>query len=487
MRKPNTLSRATYIAKSLAVAALIGTLATACDDNTSSLGIYSLQDELTTSTGIYQLTTRSVEMDSVVATSTISYLGRITDPETEVEIEAEFAAQFYTFENYEFPKQELMLSESDELGVVHCDSTEVRLYFEDYYGDDNNPLKVAVYELSAENIIVEDSVYYTTQDLSLFLSADAEPLCQRVIVPMDYNVAASELTSSTHSHNVRFALPQTFGQSIMEKYYESPSSFVDSYHFIREVFPGLLFRTTAGEGSMYSFYVGTVNVYFHYQGTTDEGNDTIMTGVARFSATPEVIQTTRFEGGDISELVEDQSCTWLKTPASICTEVTLPIDEIFSGEHAADSLSLCALTFTRYNKEQDDYQLGTPQELLLVRKGDYKDFFLDSEVSDDRISYTTSFSSTYNTYTFNNVCRLLAYCKHEKMTAAEEQGISEEEWAEANPDWNKVLLVPVTTSSNTSGDEVSVQHDLSLGSIRLVGGDENPISFQVVYSKFYQE
>ena len=52
-------------------------------------------------------------------------------------------------------------------------------------------------------------------------------------------------------------------------------------------------------------------------------------------------------------------------------------------------------------------------------------------------------------------------------------------------DWNKVVLVPVVTTTNNSGAQVSVTHDLSLNSVRLVGGDTK-IKMQVVYSKFQQ-
>ncbi len=481
-------TRQRRLSKAALALLLLAALATAsCDDNTATLGIYPETDGITNSTAIYQLTTRSLKMDSVVASSTVSSLGNIIDPETGVSVKADFAAQFYTFEDYEFPAKNLMIGEVDgkeQKGVVQCDSVEIRLYFDDYYGDGNNPMKLEVYELSQDNLLEEDSTYYTDLDLSQFLKDNAQPIASRVFTPLDYNLDESELTSSSHSHNVHIMLDRELGQRLMEKYYEDPSNYKDSYTFIRNVFPGLYFTTSNGIGTMLSVYVGTCNVYFHYG--DEEEEDSVYVGMSRFTATPEVIQTTHFSNGDMSKLIDDTSCTYLKTPAGICTELTLPIDEVFSGEHSTDSVSLASVTLTRYNKEQNDYQLGTPSTLLMVRKADYGSFFRDKEVSDSRTSYTTSFSSTYNTYTFDNICRLLAYCKHEKINEAQKAGITEDEWAAQHPDWNKVLLIPVTTSSNTSGTEVSVNHDMSLGSIRLVGGDTK-IDMQVVYSKFYQE
>ncbi len=472
--------------RAAAVSVMALCLMISCDDDTSTLGMYSDSDGITNSTAVYQLTTRSLGLDSVVANSTMSYLGNIVDPETGLSVKAEFAAQFYTFEGYGFPQKSLMIGTEDGVekqGVVQCDSVEIRLYFDDYYGDGNNPMKVELYELDKDNVLEEDSTYYTDLDLSAFVAPDAEPLAARVFTPMDYNLTNDELHSSTHSHNVRIMLEPEFGLGIMEKYYEDASNFEDSYHFIRNVFPGLYVTTTNGSGTMLDIYVGTCNVYFHYGDVSNAS--AVYTGVMRFPATPEVIQTTHFSNGDMSALIEDSTCTYLKTPAGICTEMTLPVDEVFASEHATDSVSLATVTLTRYNKEQNDYQLGTPSELLMVRKQDYTSFFRYGKVADNRTSYTTSFSSSYNTYTFDNICRLLAYCKHEKTSEAAREGVTEEEWAERHPDWNKVLLIPVVTSSNTSGSQVSVNHDMSLGSIRLVGG-ETKIDMQVVYSRFYQ-
>ena len=472
-----------------ALSILLAFVFVACDDNTGTLGIHSEEDGITNSTEVFTVTTRSIAMDSVVANSTKSYVGRIFDPETGSEISASFAAQFHTTEDYKFPDRDLMVGDVDSVetrGVLQCDSCEVHLYFDSYLGDANNPMKMEVFELSDKNILSEDSIYYTDVDLSKFLDADAKPIAERIFTPTDYNQNPTTLSSTTYSPNVKIVLPNAIGQRILEKYFEKPSNFSDSYHFIRNVFPGLYFRTSGGEGTMLSVYVGTLNVFYRY---ADELEDTVYVGLTRFSATPEVIQSTHFDNSDLSELLNDNSCTYLKTPAGICTEMTLPIEDLFLGKHATDSISLARIALTRYNKTQNDYQLGTPSELLMVRKSEMYSFFANNQVTNNRTSYTTSFNSADNTYTFDNICRLLVYCKREYETkkAAYEKGeIKSEEWNQYAEDWNKVVLIPVTTSSTTRDGYkymVSVNHDLNLNSIRLVGG-QTPIKMQVVYSKF---
>lgn len=461
----------------------------ACDDNTGTLGIHSEEDGITNSTEVFNVTTRSIAMDSVVANSTKCYLGRIYDPETDTEVNASFAAQFHTTEDYQFPPRDVMVGDVDNVetrGVLQCDSCEVHLYFESYLGDDSNPMKLEVYELSDKEFLSEDSVYYTDIDLSKYLKADAEPIAERIFTPKDYNQASTTLSGSSYNPNVKITLPNSLGQRILEKYYEKPSNFADSYHFIRNVFPGLYFRTSNGEGTMLTVYVGTLNIFYRY---ADEVEDTVYNAVTRFASTPEVIQSTHFDNSGLTTLLNDNSCTYLKTPAGICTEMTLPIEDLFMGKHATDSISLARIVLTRYNKTQNEYQLGTPSELLMVRKAELRDFFASNHVANGRTSYTTSFKSSDNTYTFDNICRLLVYCKREyetKKAAYEKGGITSEEWNKYVEEWNKVVLVPVTTSSTTRDGytyQVSVNHDLNLNSIRLVGG-ETPIKMQVVYSKF---
>ena len=55
-----------------------------------------------------------------------------------------------------------------------------------------------------------------------------------------------------------------------------------------------------------------------------------------------------FKPGSISiNLREDNTCTYLKTPAGIFTEVTLPVDEI-STSHSTDSLLTAKIVFQRH-------------------------------------------------------------------------------------------------------------------------------------------
>lgn len=471
--------------------ALATLLIAGCDDNTSTMGIPSKDEEVFPSYGTFLAYTHSEAMDSVLGNSTSSYLGSIDDPETGTRIRADFAAQFHTFENYSFPKFDLMFPDDGvkrTTDSIRCDSVEVRLYFSNYYGAKNAPLKLEVYPLDKNNVLQEEEDYYTDTNLDQFVLPGSEPIATKVFTTEDYNLADAERNSATHADNVRIMLPDTVGSLIMRAYYDHPEYFKDSYTFIRKVCPGFLFKIRSGNGSMLSVDVSTLNIYFNFYDKVKR--DSTCSALARFAATPEVIQSTRFSNDDMQSLVEEDDCTYLKTPAGIMTVAQLPINEIYQN-HEADSVSRAQLTFTRLNNTKPSTQsLGIPQSLLLVRKADATSFFKKRSVADSKTSYTTSYSSTYNTYTFNNICRLISLCRKEKLAGMKAENLTEQEWEQKHPDWNKVVLIPVSisTATDTYGEthQVSVTHDMSMNSIRLQGGANTPIKMQVIYSRFKQ-
>lgn len=481
-----------HILKNIACCLVAATAMLACTEDTGTMGIIPIEDGVSSSQETFKATTHSVLTGPVVANNANAYLGNIADPETGGLITASFATQFHCFENYSLPNKKQMVGEIKidpatgdtleiERGVVKCDSVEVRIFLSSFYGDGNNPMKLEVYALDQKTIMEEGEEYQTDHDLTKYVK-DTKPLATKVFTPTDYIISEAERESDTYNNNIRILLPKELGQGILEKYYENKKYFQDSYHFIRNVFAGLYFRISNGEGTMLTSRVCTFNVFFNFIDEKNPGK--IEEGLARFSATPEVIQSSKITNNDVEKLLAEDAYTYLKTPAGLCTEMELPIDEIF-GKNPNDSVSQAKITFTRYNKVQDMYQLGTPSSLLMVRKGHLSDFFKNNEVANGRTSYIASFSSAYNSYTFANIARMLAYCKHEKMENAKKEGISEAEWAAKNPDWNKVILVPVVATTNSSNVLTNVTHDMTMKSVKLFGGKDK-IDLHVIYSKFHK-
>lgn len=450
----------------------------ACDDTTDTIGIYTDADNIQSTTSVFEAYTRSIAVDSVLSRTTMCYLGKVTDPETKTQIKADFLAQFNTLENYEFPDYDLL--HKNEQGEIEADSIEIRLFYKSFYGDNNNPMKLEVYELDTANVIREDTSYYSNADLTTFINPRRKnPIAQKIFTARDFTLDDNTIESDSYTPNIKITLPKEYGTFIMKKYFENKNFFKNSYNFIRHVCPGFYFKLADGNETMLNIYVGTINLFFRYK---DPVQDTTYVGMTRFAATPEVLQNTSFETDNMQSLVEEKNWTYLKTPAGIFTEMTLPIDEIYSG-HTNDSISQTQIALTRYNAITPN-SLNIPQALLLVRKDKMYSFFENNELPDGKTSYVTSFSSSYNTYTFSNIGNLIAYCRKERNEKAAEAHLSPEEWSALHPDWNKVVIIPVSVTTDDSNNILSVTNDMGLNSIRLVGGENNPVKLQVIYSSF---
>ena len=61
---------------------------------------------------------------------------------------------------------------------------------------------------------------------------------------------------------------------------------------------------------------------------------------------------------------------------------------------------------------------------------------------------------------------------------------NDQEWEAKNPDWNKVVLIPVKTTEDSNGYVVKVTHDTDIRSVRLRGGENYNIPIEIISSKF---
>lgn len=486
----------------MAVMAMSIIAVTSCDDDTATIGtdIMPGADNVATSQAIYKVSSKSVEVDSVLANTKACYLGCIIDPETRAKTTCDFLAQFHLMENYSFPKKEYMLQ--DESGRVVADSCDLRIYFDKYYGDSLTTMKLFVQELDTCKVMEEGQNYYT--DLNPLDYVNTASLIKKT---QTYSVRdltksySSEVSSSAYYRSVVIRLPAEYGSFILNKYYENPAFFKNSYQFIHHVCPGFYFQTIGGVGSMINAEISALNVYFRYHSKTVAGNDTLVDGMQRMAATEEVIQNTHIENKIPSGMLEsDNGYTYVKSPTGIYTEVTLPVDEIVAGEHYNDTINSAQISFRRFNSSaQGNYGLSAPSTLLMVKKENAYSFFEKEQVSNNSDSYIATFNSSYNAYTFDNIGQLITILKNERDKGAGVVKIDNEAerrakytvWEQEHPDWNKVMLIPVSTEYSTSTNSygltvkqlLRVRNDLSLSSAKLEGGIDN-LEITVVYSRF---
>lgn len=450
-----------------------------CDDNTDGIGssLIGNMDDLEIIPATYQISTRSIIADSVYSRNTIGYLGKIRDPETGAYITSDFTTQFHTLENYDFPDKDSIRSLIN--GEIVADSCELRLYYNNYYGDSLATMKLTAYEMQTP--MSEDERYYSNYDpMKDGLIRNNGIKVNKLYTLADLNVDEDTRGDEDYTANIRVKLDQeytdkdgkkynNFGTFLMRKYYEDPSNYKDSYTFIHNLVPGFYFKMQSGLGSMAYISVSQLNVYFRYF-----TKDSIYVGTSSFAGTEEVLQSTRIanDNNTLQRLVSDKRCTYIKSPAGIFTEMTIPVADIMNG-HRNDTINTAKIVLPRINNDtQSEYTLDIPQTLLMIPAEEIYSFFEEGKVIDYKTSFIASYDSKKNSYTFNNISALVKAMDQKDRT---------------NEKWNKVVIIPVTVTYNTESEIIKVAHDMSLTSTKLVGGSENPyepLTIDVIYSKF---
>lgn len=467
--------------------ALLTAAISSCSEDTSTLG-YSLTndvDRFTIETDTFDITTRSIAAGSVLSRNAYSYLGRIKDPETGTYIKCDYTMQFSLLEsevNSLFKSSESIFGR-DENNQPIVDSCNVHILINTYQGDSLTAMKLALMELN-KPMKSTDAIY-----------TDYDPEAAGIVrtdvgaVRSEKVYSASDLTLSDSMRNVYrtgkyFAYVKVplnkeyidkdgkkynnYGTYIMRKYYENASYFKNFNSFIRNVCPGFYIKSTDGQGIIIEVAFTQLNIYYRYK-----SDDVVYSASCSLNSTDEVLKATHisYDKTGIDKLVENDTCTYLKTPAGIYTEVTLPIDDIKKG-HENDTITSAKVTFTRMRPRSDlsEVILEEPTQVLLIEKDSLKSFFEDNGTPDNMKAYLATYNSNQKTYSFNNLSYMI-----NRMYARKGQ----------SENWNKAVLIPVEVQSNSSSTASGIANEMNVNSIRLVGGAANrhaPIRMSVIYN-----
>ena len=478
----------------MAAVALAQVAISSCENDDLNIGqtLTSDSDKLTMSTATYEVSTRTILADSVLALSADCYLGRMRDPETGADVSSEFTTQFHVLETTYLAPEEKVIAK-DEEGRAVADSCDIVLYLGSPSSQDDGLTAMKMLTTELAKPLEEGQRYYSNFSPAKAGILREGGISKGTVFSYDnLTETDEERSSSTYIPYIRIALNQpytapdgqqyeNYGTYVMRQYYDHPEYFRNSYLFTHNVCPGFYFQMTDGLG--FHSKVTDIGLRMFYRA---QGDTSIVDGRLVLAGTREVLQTTHITNDEnaLKAMAAETQHTYLKTPAGLFTEVTLPISDIKQG-HDGDSLLSAKLTFQRLNYQSSDSRLlGIPSALLLVQKDSLKNYFENGSVPDNIKSYYTTASTQDNTYTFNNLSSLVT-----TLWQMRQQGLkSDADWEAKHPDWNKMVLVPITyTTSSSSTTPTSIHHDMSLTSTRLVGGPDNPnapIRISIVYAKF---
>lgn len=471
----------------------------ACDDTTEGIGgsITNKIDNINISDSAFNVTTKSIVAGAVLSRNNTGLIGKMKDPETGNYVKGDYMTQLSVLPT--FSVDTLDYIKQANKGSIEADSCYLLVSYNASYGDTIAPMKVTAYEMTKP--MAEDKEYYS--DYDAFKEGWVRESNEHW--SSNYN-----LSNTSDVKNFKIYLNKeykkdgktykNYGSYIMQTYAEHPEYFKTNYKFLHNVCPGFYIKNVGGTGNMAKIW--NTELIFYWKKTIkakDGVTDSTGIGYNRFDGTEEVLQLNKIENDteNLKKLASQEDWTYLKSPAGIFTEVTLPIDDIMKG-HEKDTLNTATISFPRLNNADEDnpYNFATPSTILMVQKDSLQSFFEKSKLADNRTSYTASYSSTgtyKNAYTFQNIANLVSAMYKNK-------GKGE--------NWNKVVLVPVNVITTTQGYTTvisKINHDMSLASTRLIVGTDDPdkdyttdkktgkkvasgpIRIKVIYSKFKEE
>lgn len=465
----------------------------ACDDTTEGIGgsITNDIDNINISSAVFPVATKSMVSDAVLSRNNSGLIGKMKDPETGNYVKGDYMTQLGVLSSFDVDTVAIKQANNGSIEAYGC---YLLISYNANYGDTIAPMKVTAYEMTKP--MAEDQEYYS--DYDAFKNGWVSESNQHW--SSNYNLSN---TSDVKNFQISLNKPYTkdgktynnYGSYILQTYAKHPEYFKTNYKFLHNVCPGFYIKNVGGTGNMAKIWNTELIFQYRRQYTTkakDGVTDSIIVDSLynRFDGTEEVLQLNKIENDteNMKKLANQENCTYLKSPAGIFTEVTLPIEDIMKG-HEKDTLNTATISFPRLNNADEDnpYNFATPSTILMVQKDSLQSFFEKSKLADSRTSYTTSYSRTgtyKNAYTFQNIANLVSAMYKNK-------GKSE--------NWNKVVLVPVSIITVTQGYTTvitKINHDMALASTRLKRGvittdsngkETSPIQIKVIYSKFKEK
>lgn len=340
---------------------------------------------------------KTLLMDSVYARTTYGSLGEIYDP-LYGNLKSDFLCQFYCPENFRFRY-------TPYNGKI--DSVEFKILYNSWTGDSVTPMRVQLFEVT--DPLTRD--FYTDINPLDFCNMQKSLGLQTytaydMTVPDSIRDETDSNNNSTFQPNVRIRMPRELGQRFYDATINTPQVFNDQNAF-NNFFQGIYVTNTFGTGNILNIEGSGMFIYYKrvVKGSADQ--DSLVQAAEYFSVTSEVIQLNRFKNTDMEHLLTpSDSIAYLKSPAGVYTQLTIPAKEIASiiKDRIVSNL---ALELKALPQENWKYAFKAPQNVLILPKDSVDKFFKTNSVENNVTSYRASYVESSRTYNFGNIANLL--------------------------------------------------------------------------------
>lgn len=376
----------------------------ACDDSTSQIGpgLTSGDTSITLDSLNYNIETKAIEYDQFDARSGNLLLGNM-DVKEYGKLDCSFVSRLLCSTQINVP--------DSLLKPERVDSCKFRFQIMrgDITGDSLTPQKIAVYKLTKQlpkgitNSFDPEGYYdpasplgvtsFTTSLISEIDSVFLKMKAYFLDVPVD----------------------KELGQDIFVKYKNDPDIFQWPQSFA-QYFPGIYVNPIFGKGCVTNIVAVYFGIYYHYykDKTSTVDGETVTTKekksalVYPFSTSPEVLSSNNISY-QVSDHIKNLVATGdnvITTPGGYLLNIRFPAQDLVNRFNAANH-NLSMVNDLKFSIPAEvlsnEYGIGVTPNLLLIKTSRMKDFFANNELPDDKTSFTATFDSKNNKYTFSSM------------------------------------------------------------------------------------
>ena len=398
----------------------LGIIYTACNDTIGRVGLSTQPDKDKVS--VFDTTViidaKTIVVDSLYAKTPNGFLGEFYDP-AYGSVKSSYICQYYPSIGFPY---------LDSIVDNKIDSVRLSIAYSAYIGDTLAPMEVTVYPI----VKPLDKNYYTNANPEDYCDMN-HPLAKYGFTARNMNISDSVLqdwrTNYGYYSYISIPLPVKIGQDYLDKIMQNELPTVDDF---LNFFPGTYITITYGTGCMLPVDLTQIFIYYTRKTSTliDVDGNADSTGYvvssAALTVTKEIIQLNKFENRNPDFLTaNDTSKTYIKSPAGVFTELTIPIKEIVKGigkkKFSSVTLSLKAYPQNDWNYSlqfpgmtgsmvpapSSDNTTGNSAKLLLIQPDSVANFFEMKKVADNQTTFTTQFNTSSYMYNFNNIANLV--------------------------------------------------------------------------------
>lgn len=435
----------------------IATVFIACDDDLNSIGdkIQPDSDNIYVGTDTVRLTAKTVSLeDSIYARTVYGLLGEYIDPVVG-KTKSDYFCEFYCPKDMAFADR-----------VYSLDSILLDTEFMYFTGDSIAPMGLSVYEV--QNPL--KAYFFTNIDPKKYTGENPELYGRTSFSVRD---VPDTIINSTSYKTISTRLNLSLAQKLHEEWKVRPETFKDSESF-KKFFKGIYVTTTFGSGTLINTNFSQLRIHYRsYVRNAANTKDSTVYSQFKLPVTGEVIQMNHIQNDIPKELYEHSDVkTYMKTPAGVYTEFTIPLNEIIAKAGKNRKINAATLKIKGYTEEEEKSGLIRPSAILLINRDSLPNFFYRRKLHDAETSFLISRNAASNTYDFQNLASIVNhYAEYYKDKAT-------------LPDL-KYIMIPVSMSYvQGSTTTISDIYNLMYPTSAILRTDPNNLKMPIIFSEY---